>query len=92
LKYVYYSGAEILTNDVAADALMRYAAALTLAMTGDAVDLPAIDEHGFPAVEPLLVGPESGLVCVQAPDDALELGDVGFAAELDRRGRALTEA
>jgi hypothetical protein len=92
MKYVYYSGAQILTSDVAALALLRYATALSRAISADAVELPAIDSHGFGVIENLLVGPASQIVLVSAPDDVLEPEDEVFAAELSRRTDALIAA
>jgi hypothetical protein len=89
MKYVYYSGAQILTSDVAALALLRYATALSRATTADAVDLPAIDEFGCAVTEYLLVGPASQIALVGAPDDVLEPEDAAFALDLGRRTEAL---
>jgi hypothetical protein len=91
MKYVYYSGAQMLTSDVAAQALLRYATALSRAAAVAAVDLPAIDAYGFPEIEFLLVGPASQIVLVTAPDDVLEPDDMVFARDLNHRTEALAQ-
>jgi hypothetical protein len=92
MKYVYYSGAQMLTSDVAAQALLRYATALLHASGVASVDFPAIDAFGFPEIDFLLVGPASQIVLVTAPDDVLEPDDAVFARDLDHRTEALIHA
>ncbi|MBB1198670.1 hypothetical protein [Curtobacterium flaccumfaciens] len=88
MKNIVYGSSTVLVSDDVAEALMHYGAALAMARTGDVVNVPTVDDEGFPMEASLLLGPGVPMLAMPAPDDALEQEAPEFVADLTDRMRA----
>lgn len=70
-----YAGAELVTGDAIADAIMEYSAALADDATAETVDIPVIEKDGSRGVATILVGPASQIVARSIDTDGDELVD-----------------
>jgi hypothetical protein len=68
MRRLYYSSGSVLTADVTAKAVLRYARALAIADRSDIVEVPVITEGGSRAHAHLLIGPASQLFTTPVPD------------------------
>ncbi len=90
VKQVNYAGASrVLTGDVIADAVIRYAAALHQSRLSDVVSIPTVDEYGQIARVEVLLAPGIAVAVEPAPDDALEPEDDELLRELEQRAQAV---
>ena len=77
-----YAGGTMITGDEIADAVVRYAAALAIAETAVAVDVPGITSEGVSGTFQMLLAPASQIL-VEPTDEGGELRDDEFVAALD---------
>jgi hypothetical protein len=87
MKFIHYSSTTVLTSDIAADAVVEYAAVLAHDGEAEVIDVPAVDDDGVAIIERMLLGPASLIVVEPAPDDVLEPDDRDFARALAERAR-----
>ena len=73
MKRIFHPGGSIVTGSELADAVMRYAEALSNRRETDVVDIPVVGEDGSPGRAQFLIGASSQLVSVTSADRALEL-------------------
>jgi hypothetical protein len=88
MKRIAYVGAQFLTTDDVAAALMQYARTLAVLGSADVVGIPVVDGDGVPRSAEFLLGPSSELLCIDVPDAHTPLPDADQAAEeLRQRAR-----
>jgi len=80
MKRVSYAGESFLTPDTVADALVDLTAALGRVQKAEAVELPALDEHGRNLAVRLVIGPASQILAVHE-DTTFAEPDVGDTVE-----------
>ena len=87
MKSIHYAGDALMTGDVIADAVVRYAAALARENTSRAIDIPVRFEDGSIRVVNFLLGPASQIVAipVEGDNDLEEVIDEGVVVELRQR-------
>jgi len=77
----------VLTSDALADAVIRYAAALSLSALSDVVLLPTVDAYGIRINVEIFLAPTTAVAVEPALDDELEdaLEDHALLRELELR-------
>jgi hypothetical protein len=85
MKRIFYSSGSVVTGDVIAEAVIRYAEVLALRDTSDTIDVPIALESGRVDRAQLLVGPSSELAVVPEESDMDDPEDADTVAELERR-------
>ncbi|PRY64301.1 hypothetical protein B0I08_1138 [Glaciihabitans tibetensis] len=75
MKLIHYAGETLLTGDLIADAVLRYAGALAEGSGSATIVIPIRLPDGTVADANLLVGPASQLVAVPQPTDNEEIID-----------------
>jgi hypothetical protein len=88
MKRIYHPGGSIVTGSDLADAVMRYAEALSNRHETDVVDIPVIADDGSHGRAQFLIGRSSQLVSVTAADGALELTEIATTDALRHKLRA----
>ena len=78
-----YAGGTILTGSLIADAVLRYAAALSDADLATPLDVPGRTNEGVEGRFQILLGPASQIM-VEPTDDPGEIVDAEFLAETNR--------
>ena len=88
MQRVWYGGAEFITDNEVADALMGYASVLAVLSASDVVRIPGVDSGGTVRTFQLVVGPASQILAV-ATDEATVAMDVDdIVRDLRRRSSA----
>ena len=77
-----YAGGTMITGDEIADAIVRYAAALAIANTAVAIDVPGITADGVSGTFQILIGPASQIM-VEPSDEPGPVRDEEFVAHLN---------
>lgn len=90
MKRITYAGASFLTPDDVADALLELATALGISHTNEALDLPAVDDHGDTVIVTMIVGPTSALMSIPEDSPWTEPDTTLVLAVLNARIHALT--
>jgi hypothetical protein len=88
VKRIHYAGGSLLTGDVIADVVLRYAQALAKRATAEEIRVPSLTPSGAREDALLLVGPSSQLLAT-AEDGERELEDEKFVERCERLIRAL---
>lgn len=90
MKFVTYAGVDLLAGDLAAEAVMQYALALTLRHLSDVVRMPIVDFDGSVSIASVLLGPSIPLLTRDAPADELEPDLDPLVADIQVRTEALS--
>jgi hypothetical protein len=77
-----YAGGTLITGDEIADAIVRYAAALGVANTAVAIDVPGVTADGVSGTFQILIGPASQIM-VEPTDEPGEIRDDEFVTHLN---------
>lgn len=75
MKILTYTGAELMTGDDIADAVLDYCVALAEESTAETIEIPVLKADGSRGTASLLVGPASQIVATQVDTDFDELID-----------------
>ncbi|MGA1827829.1 hypothetical protein [Microbacterium sp.] len=75
MKILTYTGAELMTGDDIADAVLDYCVALAEESTAETIEIPVLKPDGSRGTASLLVGPASQIVATQVDTDFDELID-----------------
>lgn len=85
MKRIFHPGGSIVTGSDLADAVMRYAEALSNRRETDVVDIPVISDDGSPGRAQFLIGSASQLVSVTSADVLAELTETATTEALHRK-------
>ncbi len=83
-----YAGAELMTGDAIAVAVLEYCAALAEEVAAETLEVPILHVDGTPGTATLLVGPTSQMVAQSVDTLWDELEDPAALAHLETRTRA----
>ena len=75
MKILTYAGAELMTGDDIADAVLEYCVALAEVATAETIEIPVLKVDGSRGVASLLVGPASQIVAAPVDTDLDEVID-----------------
>ncbi|SDH57974.1 hypothetical protein [Microbacterium pygmaeum] len=76
MKILIYAGAELMTGDDIAEAVLEYCAALAESEAAETLDIPVVEPDGTIGRARLLLGPASQIVARSVESDWPELEDV----------------
>ena len=88
MKILTYTGAELMTGDAIADAVLEYCAALADEATAETLEIPVLHADGTRGTASLVVGPASQIVAIDVDTDFEELIDEETILLLHARTRA----
>lgn len=88
MKILTYTGAELMTGDQIADAVLEYCVALAEEATAETIEIPVLQADGSRVVASLLVGPASQIVATEVDTDFDELIDEDTIRVLHARTHA----
>ena len=83
-----YAGAELMTGDDIAEAVLEYCAALAETASAETVDIPVVEADGSVRSARLLLGPTSQIVSRDVETDMPELEDAATMERLLTRTQA----
>lgn len=88
MKILIYAGAELMTGDDIADAVLEFCAALAEASAAETIEIPVVGDDGTIRGARLLLGPSSEIVAQQVETTWPELDDPQTLQLLATRTRA----
>lgn len=83
MKRIFYAGGSVVTGDLTADAVLRYAQALAQREASDIIDIPIFVAGGSSGRAQLLIGPTSQLLIATETPRHEEVDDVAFLQQID---------
>lgn len=88
MKIIVYAGAELMTGDAIASALMEYCAALAQESAAETIEIPVVDAKGVVQSAIVLVGPASQIVAMHTDSEFADVIDDEVVRLLEERTRA----
>lgn len=88
MKILIYAGAELMTGDDIAEAVLEYCAALAEAKAAETLDIPVVEADGTIGGARLLLGPASQIMAKHVETGWPELEDVQTMERLSSRTHA----
>lgn len=83
MKRIFYAGGSVVTGDLTAEAVLRYAQALAQREASDIIDIPIFAAGGSSGRAQLLIGPTSQLLIATETPRHEEVDDVAFLQQID---------